>query len=458
MHNKCTPDFSVLYRTQIRSNTRLNEAKQRVSAVKQSIRPDSFKKCKIFRIRKKTGGINCPHTSYGLSAVQKFIIQLFINTGVWFNIMEKKLIVVKIGTSSLTRESGDIDRDKISDVVRQVSDLKDEGHNVVIVTSGAIAAGFRALGYSSRPTTVSAKQASAAVGQGLLMEEYSRFFSSRGYICAQILLTRGDFTDKRRYGNAFNSLEVLLARGAVPIINENDTIAVEELKVGDNDSLAAQVAAMLHSDLLIFLTDIDGLYTKNPAKWIDAQRISRVKVIDSKIEALAGTAGSKNGTGGMITKIKGARLATSSGVPVFICSSNETDSIVKAVLGTACGTLFEADGKLKTRIQWLAFYAPGSGSIYVDSGAARALTDDSKSLLPAGITRMEGNFKRGDIVEIYEDSTGEHIGRGLVSFSMEALEKMIKNHEPKSEVAVHKDNLFINKYVKIISEDSKDTK
>lgn len=360
--------------------------------------------------------------------------------------MEKKLIVVKIGTSSLTGESGDIDREKISDVVRQAADLKDAGHHVVLVTSGAIGAGFRALGYSSRPTSVQAKQASAAVGQSLLMEEYGRFFSSRGYVCAQLLLTRNDFIDKRRYNNAFNSMEVLLGRGAIPIINENDTIAVEELKVGDNDTLSAQVAAMLHSDLLIFLTDIDGLYDKNPAKSADARRIERVAVIDSKIEALAGDAGSKNGTGGMITKIKGARLATSAGVPVFICSSGEKDSIVKAVEGNARGTMFEANGKLKTRLQWLAFYAPAKGAVYVDKGAAKALTEDFKSLLPAGIARMEGDFGRGDIVEIYADSDGERIGRGIADFSKEEIEKAIENPAGKSSAAIHKDNLFISKF------------
>lgn len=357
--------------------------------------------------------------------------------------MNKKLYIIKIGTSSLTSRNGDIDRDKIRDIVRQVSDIRDDGHDCVIVTSGSIAAGFRALGYTSRPSSVAAKQASAAVGQGLLMEEYARFFSERGYICAQILLTRGDFTDKRRYKNAFSALEILLSRGAVPIINENDTIAVEELHVGDNDTLSAQVAAMLHADLLLLLTDTDGLYTANPAEDPKARHIPVIERITPEIEGYAGGAGSKNGTGGMITKIKGAALATRAGVPVFICSSKDENVIVRAVSGDVKGTMFKADGSLKTRLQWMAFYAPSRGNIFVDLGAAEALTRHGKSLLAAGVTALEGDFSRGDVVKVLTSGDHAQIGRGIVEYSKSELTEILDRKDSYSDIVIHKDDLVL---------------
>ncbi len=355
--------------------------------------------------------------------------------------MNKKLFIIKIGTSSLTGTKGDIDPAKIREIVRQVSDLKDMGHEVVLVSSGSIAAGFRALGYASRPTSIAAKQASAAVGQGLLMEEYTQFFSERGYVTAQILLTRGDFTDKRRYTNAFSALELLLRRGAVPIINENDTIAVEELKVGDNDTLSAQVAAMLHADLLILLTDIDGLYTGNPKTDSTAVHISKVERITPEIEGYASGAGSENGTGGMITKIKGASLSTRAGVPVFICSSKDENIIVRAAEGNAKGTLFTADGKLKTRLQWMAFYAPARGNVFIDKGAAEAVLHHGKSLLSAGITAVEGDFAKGDVVRIFASGSHENIGRGVAEMTKEELTDILDGNHTNGGVVIHKDNL-----------------
>ncbi len=357
--------------------------------------------------------------------------------------MNKKLYIIKIGTSSLTSATGDIDREKIKDIVRQVSDVRDMGHDAVIVTSGSIAAGFRALGYSKRPTSVAAKQASAAVGQGLLMEEYTTFFAERGYVTAQILLTRGDFTDKRRYKNAFSALEILLSRGAIPIINENDTIAVEELHVGDNDTLSAQVAAMLHADLLVLMTDTDGLYTKNPATHSDAEHIPLVERITPEIEGYAGGAGSANGTGGMITKIRGASLATRAGVQVLICSSKDDSVIVNAVKGSAKGTLFKADGSLKTRLQWMAFYAPSSGNIFIDAGAAEAITHRGKSLLAAGVCAVEGDFNKGDVVRILTSGDHVQVGRGIVGCSRAELAEMLNGRDRHSEIAVHKDDLVL---------------
>ncbi len=357
--------------------------------------------------------------------------------------MDKKLIVIKVGTSSLTRKSGDIDREKITNIVDQICSVIKDGVKVVLVTSGAIAAGFSSLGYRSRPSDTAAKQASAAVGQGLLMEEYTKFFAEHGYICAQILLTRDDFTDKRRYNNAFSSLDTLLSRGAVPVINENDTIAVDELHLGDNDVLAAQVAAMLHADELILLTDTDGLYTKNPARCSDSVHIDTVDEITPEIISYAGGKGSANSTGGMITKIRAASLATKAGVPVFICSSKDKDVIKDALALKAKGTYFRPHSRLKTRLQWMAFYAPLRGNIYIDEGAEKALVENNKSLLAAGIMAAEGDFSGGDVVRIL--SAGDHrtIARGIASVSKNEINDAINNNNPKNIVAVHKDDIVV---------------
>lgn len=356
----------------------------------------------------------------------------------------KKLIVVKVGTSSLTEKDGRMSPEKAGDVIRQICDLRDEGHRVVLVSSGAIAAGFHSLGYTTRPQTIAAKQASAAVGQGLLLEEYTSRLESRGYVGAQILLTRDDFADKRRYTNAFNALEILIKRGAVPIINENDTIAVDELKLGDNDTLASQVAAMLHADLLILLTDVAGLYTGNPTTDPEAKRIPVVERITPEIRALAGDAGSHVGTGGMITKIRGATLATKAGVPVFICSSKNADSIKQAVSGEAEGTLFKAEDSLKTKLQWMAFYSQSAGNLYIDRGAADAVTQHGRSLLPAGIRAVEGDFKAGDVVKVYLSESHEYLGLGIVNYSREELLRMIELCESgrgsNFAEAIHHDN------------------
>ncbi len=234
------------------------------------------------------------------------------------------LIVIKVGTSSLTDRGGELSPDKVAGISRQICRVKERGHRVVLVSSGAIAAGFRSLGFSSRPTTIADKQASAAVGQGLLMEEYNKCFSACGIACGQLLLTRDDFADKRRFQNAFAALQVLLERGAVPIINENDTVAVDELKIGDNDTLSAQVAAMVHADLLILLTDIDGLYTANPNRDRNARHIDVVEQIDEKVLSAAAGAGSSVGTGGMQTKLRGAALATEAGVEVSVLPRKRT--------------------------------------------------------------------------------------------------------------------------------------
>ena len=349
--------------------------------------------------------------------------------------MKAKRIVFKVGTSSLTNADGSLSRAKVKEITRQLALLHEAGHELILVSSGAVAAGFSSLGFKKRPTKVADKQASAAVGQGLLLEEYTTNLLLKQIISAQILLTQDDFADKRRYKNAHQALSVLLNRGAIPIINENDTVAIEELKVGDNDTLSAQVAAMVQADLLVLLTDVDGLYTANPSIDPDARRLEKIEKISSELIDMAG-----GGTGGMLTKIKAATLATMSGVPVYICSSLKTDALLEAAEKTKDGSLFLAQEKgLKTQKQWLAFYAKSQGEIYVDQGAADALRNNGKSLLVSGLVSVSGSFAYQDTVTVYEEGSGTILGKGRVRFGKSALKDMLKSNKPKG-VVIHRDD------------------
>jgi glutamate 5-kinase len=354
--------------------------------------------------------------------------------------MKAKRIVFKVGTSSLTNADGSLSRAKVKEITRQLALLHEAGHELILVSSGAIAAGFSSLGFKKRPTKVADKQASAAVGQGLLLEEYTTNLLLKQIISAQILLTQDDFADKRRYKNAHQALSVLLNRGAIPIINENDSVAIEELKVGDNDTLSAQVAAMVQADLLVLLTDVDGLYTANPSINPDARRLEKIEKISSELIDMAGGAGTSNGTGGMLTKIKAATLATMSGVPVYICSSLKSDALLEAAEETKDGSLFLAQEKgLKTQKQWLAFYAKSQGEIYVDQGAADALRNNGKSLLVSGLVSVSGSFAYQDTVTVYEEGCGAILGKGRVRFGKSALKDMLKSNKPKG-VVIHRDD------------------
>ena len=256
--------------------------------------------------------------------------------------MERKLVTVKVGTSSLTNPDGSISSGKIESIVSEIAALRAAGHTVILVTSGAVAAGFRRIGYAKRPTGIPAKQAAAAVGQGLLLEEYTRFFAAHGIVSAQILLTRDDFRDRRRYKNAFNALEIILQRDAVPIINENDTVSIDELRLGDNDTLSAQVAAMMHAGLLVLLTDMDGLYTADPRTDESAERIARVEHLTPEILALGGSAGTSNGTGGMATKLRAAQMATAAGCEMVIANGQSPEVLYDVAAGKRVGTRFLA--------------------------------------------------------------------------------------------------------------------
>ena len=354
--------------------------------------------------------------------------------------MKYKRIVFKVGTSSLTHKDGSLSRSKVKAITQQLAMLHEAGHELILVSSGAVAAGFGALGFKKRPTKIADKQASAAVGQGLLLEEYTTNLLLRQIVSAQILLTQDDFVDKRRYKNAHQALSVLLNRGAIPIINENDSVVIDELKVGDNDTLSAQVAAMVQADLLVLLTDVDGLYTGNPNSDPRAKRLERIETINREIIDMAGGAGSSNGTGGMLTKIKAATIATESGVPVYICSSLKPDALIEAAEETLDGSFFVAQEKgLRTQKQWLAFYAKSQGAIWVDKGAAEALSQHGKSLLLSGVVDVESNFSYGDIVSVFDKETGKSLGKGRVQLGASGLKDVLRSQKSKG-VLIHRDD------------------
>lgn len=354
--------------------------------------------------------------------------------------MKEKTLVFKVGTSSLTQENGSLDRIKIARITNQLSQLHQEGHQIVLVTSGSIAAGFRRLGFEKRPTKIAEKQASAAVGQGLLIEEYTRNFMKDDIVSAQVLLTQDDFADARRYQNASQALQVLLRQRAIPIINENDTIAIEEIKVGDNDTLSAQVASLLKADLLVLLTDVDGLYTDNPNINPHARHLDKIETITEDLFEMAAGAGSANGTGGMTTKIQAAQIATKSGVPVFICSSKEDTALLQAVHQKNKGTLFLADPHaMNQRKQWMAFYARTDALVEIDAGAENAMLEQGKSLLAAGIKMIEGDFEVGNIIAVYSQKSHRLIGKGRVKISSVDLRDMVDNQHAEG-VFIHRND------------------
>ncbi|HJV46123.1 MAG TPA: glutamate 5-kinase [Bacillota bacterium] len=352
-----------------------------------------------------------------------------------FSFDKKKLrVVVKIGSSSLTEEEGGIAHTKLNDHVDALASLINQGHEVILISSGAVAAGFTALGFHSRPTTIEMKQASAAVGQGQLIHTYSQSFARYNIPVAQILLTRRDFSSRKMYINAHNTMSALLGRGAIPIINENDTVSVDELTFGDNDMLSALVAGFLHADLLIILTDTDGLYNANPKTDPNAQKLDYVPRVTKEIEEMAGGAGSKVGTGGMRSKVIAAQTALSFGVRVFVGFGQGEDKLIRIIQGEGAGTYFGSDhlSNMKSKKQWIAFHADVMGSIVVDQGAKTALLELGKSLLPSGITDVHGTFSEGDVIEVIT-SEGEKIGKGLINYSSQAIEKVKGN---SSEVAM----------------------
>lgn len=367
-------------------------------------------------------------------------------------LVQEKRLVIKIGSRVLTTEHGEIDTPLIGRLARQVARLRSEGREVILVTSGAIAAGRDALRLTDRPRTIPQKQAAAAVGQTRLMRAYEDAFAEQGIIAAQLLLTRADLSDRTRFLNARSTLETLLEFGTVPVINENDTVAVEEIKFGDNDNLSALVTNLTDARLLVILTDIDGLFDADPRSNSDAKLLPLVKTITRELEAAAGGAGSSVGTGGMATKLAAAKKAAKSGAATLIINGKTADSLPRALAGEDVGTLFlPARSSLSSRKHWIAFTLRPAGRITVDDGARRVLAGDGRSLLPSGIVEADGDFERGACVRICGPD-GVEFARGLSDYGAEEIARIRgrKSGEIEevlgyrySDVVVHRDNLVL---------------
>ncbi|WP_075981773.1 glutamate 5-kinase [Bacillus massilinigeriensis] len=359
--------------------------------------------------------------------------------------MEKKRVVVKIGSSSLTNSKGDIDTEKFFDHIQAIAALKELGHEVLIVSSGAVAAGFRRLGYPSRPVTIKGKQAAAAVGQSLLIQSYIDHFNHFGIVPAQILLTRNVFSKKDGYRNAYATITELLERGILPIINENDSVSIEELTFGDNDMLSAHVSGMVHADQLIILTDINGLYDSNPQKNPLATKYDFIEEITEKMMEAADGSGSKVGTGGMASKLEAAKIATSLGVHVFIGKGKGRNKLINILDGQGDGTYIGKELRtINNNKQWIALHSASTGKIFIDQGAEDALLMHGKSLLPAGVKNITGTFKKGDVVDV----VGKNglVGKGEVLYSLEELRLVMgkrseemKRHSGLTIEVIHRD-------------------
>ncbi len=342
-------------------------------------------------------------------------------------------IIVKVGSSLVTNDGRGLDHAALAKWAQQMATLRAQGRQVVLVSSGAIAQGMQRLGWSKRPTHLAELQAAAAVGQVGLVQAYETVFSAHGIATAQILLTHADLADHERYLNARSTLLKLLELGVVPIINENDTVVTDEIKVGDNDTLGALVANLLEADALVILTDQAGLYSADPRKDPQAQFISHATAGDVTLEAMAGGAGSSIGKGGMLTKILAAKRAAFSGAHTIIASGREASVLPRLAAGEVIGTHLRAVGdKLSARKQWMADHLQLRGSLVLDAGACAALQSGGKSLLPIGVLRVEGDFSRGDVVACCAEN-GVAIARGIVNYS--ASEARLIARKPSSEIA-----------------------
>ena len=369
----------------------------------------------------------------------------------FIDIMYKR-IVVKFGTSVLTGGTPRLDQPHMVELVRQCAAVQNQGKDLIICTSGAIAVGHERLGFPQLSPTLSNKQMMAAVGQSRLMQMWERFFDIYGTHVGQILLTRGDVEHRGRFLNARDTLNALLDHNIVPVVNENDAVTTAEIKVGDNDNLSALVTILAEADLLLLLTDQPGLFSADPRTNPDAQLIPEVKTIDKTLRKLAGDSVSGLGVGGMTTKLQAADAARRAGADVIIASGHATNVITRAVRGETIGTRFPAlEIPLVNRKRWI-FAAPKvAGSLKVDEGAAQALCANGRSLLPAGILSVAGNFSRGDTISI-QDQAGQDLARGIVRYGSDDLRKISGCRSDEIEsllgyvygpVAVHRNDLIL---------------
>ena len=370
------------------------------------------------------------------------------------SLKEAKRIVVKVGTSTLAYGPGRMNLYNIEHLVRGLVDMANEGREMILVSSGAIAAGLGRLGMTEKPDSIPEKQAIAAVGQGMLMHIYEKFFAEYGKVAAQVLLTRENSVRHNQYIHSRDALCAMLAMGAIPVINENDAVTVDEIKIGDNDQLSATVATLVDADALIILSDIDGLYTANPATHPEAEIIHEVPEITPEIERLAGGAGSAMGTGGMMTKIEAAKVAMNAGVTMVI-APGARDHVLRDVLnGEEIGTLFPAkESHLRLRKSWIAFGKRIEGDLVVDRGCEKAMRQCGSSLLAAGIVSADGEFTRGSTVRVLTKD-GQEIARGVVNYGRAELMDLIGRQTkdfPEAllqedgfrEEVIHRDNMVL---------------
>lgn len=363
-----------------------------------------------------------------------------------------KRLVVKIGSNILADDKEGLNTKRILSIAGDIAEVKDMGYEVIVVSSGAVAAGMRKLGLKEKPKDVRLKQAAAAVGQSSLMWAYERCFGEYETKVAQVLLTREDLADRKRYINSRNTFLTLQSFGVVAIVNENDTVATDEIKFGDNDNLASLVAILVEADRLVILSDVEGLYKADPRLNPEAELLSHVDEITPAIEKLAGGAGSAMGTGGMYSKVLAAKRATCHGIAVNIITGKRKGLLVSLLKGKDQGTYFKpADNRVCLRKGWIAHSSRSKGSITIDIGALKAITEMGKSLLPSGIVSVEGEFELGDAVYCVGPE-GKRIAKGLVNYSSPDLRKIMGRRTSEietilgykySDEAIHRDNLAI---------------
>ena len=364
-----------------------------------------------------------------------------------------KRIIIKVGSSSLCDDNGKIEKEKILKLVLQISKLIKNGYSIVLVSSGAIAAGKDAMKLEVKPQTIPEKQALAAIGQARLMQIYEEIFALFHLKCAQVLLNHGDFDDRKRLMNLSNTMHALMNYDVIPIVNENDALAVDEIKVGDNDTLAALLVPVVEADLLILVSDINGLYTANPHVYQDAELLKYVECVDERIESMAGGVSSQLGTGGMMTKIRAAKNVNDYGTHMVFVIGICEDYLLHIFDEQENGTWFNGNHgqNLKKKLHWLAYRTNSKGKIIVDEGAAVALKDHRKSLLPKGIVDVESQFLMGQVVDI-ESVSGEKVAKGITNYSSDEI-KLIKGfntsdiekilHYKDYDEVIHANNMVI---------------
>ena len=365
---------------------------------------------------------------------------------------EARRLVVKVGSSLVTNEGQGLDHAALARWAEQIAELKRRDKDVVLVSSGAVAEGMQRLGWKRRPSALHELQAAAAVGQMGLIEAYESCFRKHGLHTAQVLLTHEDLADRKRYLNARSTLRTLLGLGVIPVINENHTVATDEIRFGDNDTLAALVTNLIEADALVILTDQPGLYTKDPRRHPDAELVNEARAGDANLEKMAGGAGSHIGSGGMLTKVLAAKRAARSGAGTIIASGREPDVLVRLASGEAIGTQLIAETlTLAARKQWMADHLQVRGKLKLDDGAVRALRTEGKSLLPIGVFEAAGEFERGEVVSCL-DSQDREVARGLVNYGSADTRKILRSPSREIEARlgyvdepelIHRDNLVL---------------